>query len=152
MTERLVFDTPRELNKKELEQLRYPINGVAETCVYGREVLMVTAQCMTKTLRNTCLRESAEERGRWHWISDDRGNRFLTYSDCRCCYNLVYNGVPLSLHGALGEMGRIRLDFTSEVPEEVKRLLTDFSAAYEEGREFVPDYAYTTGHFNRGIE
>lgn len=137
-TARLVFDLPRELNQRELSELSYPDEETdIEMCVYGKEALMITAQCLSG--------------GKERTLEDDRKNRFSCFSNCRMCYNIIYNGLPLSLHNALDRFAKIRLDFTNESDEELKETVTGFYHSFFRGRPYQPA-AYTTGHYNRGIQ
>ena len=81
---------------------------------------------------------------------------FPVVTDCRFCYNVIYNSVPLSLHGFLGEMKErgtafLRLDFLEESEEETEALLKLFEAGLR-GKQVQPVYAFTTGHFRKGAQ
>ena len=74
---------------------------------------------------------------------------FPAAADCRFCYNLIYNSVPLSLHGFLGEMAEngaplVRLDFLEESGRETEKILRLFSEGLS-GSQVRPDYDFTTG-------
>lgn len=157
ISDQIVYDIPRELNKRELENLRYPVGQqsdiACEMCVYGREALMVTAQCMTQIKTDKCMIKDCEtDKGGHYSFADDKKNMFIRFSNCRMCYNVIYNGLPLSLHGNPQQFSSVRLDFTVEVKKEIKEILSGFFRALYQGEAYQPVYQYTTGHFNRGIE
>ena len=142
---------PVELNKGEWEELitygkqKMRLSAV----VYGRLPMMITANCLQKT-SDGCRGKSGTV-----MLKDRYGKEFPVYHDCRHCYNIVYNSVPLSLHRAfseeLQEALHCRLDFTLETAKECLKVTEYFqkiSVQYEE-----PFYSeYTTGHYKRGVE
>lgn len=142
---------PVELNKGEWEELitygkqKMRLSAV----VYGRLPMMITANCLQKT-SDGCRGKSGTV-----MLKDRYGKEFPVYHDCRHCYNIVYNSVPLSLHRAfseeLQETLHCRLDFTLETAKECLKVTEYFqkiSVQYED-----PFYSeYTTGHYKRGVE
>lgn len=72
--------------------------------------------------------------------------------------NIIYNSVPLSLHGELSKWkGYVdfRLDFTVETEAETRECLEYFTKLAEGGYGSIekPPYGdYTTGHEKRGVE
>lgn len=145
------FFLPLECNQHEWKALfaACPDRKIqASAIVYGRLPMMVTANCIKKTL-GTCS-QGVE----WLALKDRYGKNFPVYTDCLCCYNVIYNTIPLSLHKLFaGEelgMENFRLDFTTEKREEVSRLLSYFISLMQEYRD--PFYQeYTTGHYKRGV-
>lgn len=151
-----------ELNRRELEAL--PAKD-REMVVYGRAPMMISAGCVKKTA-GICKLERTQEnlaqsarakrpaQGDPGFSLQDRYQaRFPIRVDCRHCMNIVYNSVPLSLHQYLKEIEdsgamALRLDFTVESRTETQRVLDLFF-----GRIPVPeDYAYTTGHYKKGVQ
>lgn len=142
---------PVELNKGEWEELitygkqKMRLSAV----VYGRLPMMITANCLQKT-SDGCRGKSGTV-----MLMDRYGKEFPVYHDCRHCYNIIYNSVPLSLHRAfseeLQEALHCRLDFTLETAKECLKVTEYFqkiSVQYED-----PFYSeYTTGHYKRGVE
>lgn len=138
---------PYELNAKEAAHLvraareqEVPANLI----VYSRIPMMVTANCLRKTAGQ--CREDGKAR-RQFFLKDRQGAIFPVEINCDHCYNVLYNSVPYSLHGAKKERDRIgaaafRYDFTIETGEQCRRIL--------EG-EF-PFLDYTAGHCKRGVE
>ena len=137
------FTAPVELTERELQDLRVK-DG--EVIVYGYLPMMISAGCIQKTTRG-CLKKSGQTT-----ITDRYRNPFVVKNECDYCYNILYNYVPLYLGDRMEEVyqigpGRIRLMFTTERQQEVRRILS----AYFEGKE-VPEGTYTRGHWKRGIK
>jgi len=73
--------------------------------------------------------------------------------------NIIYNTVPLSLHGEMSKWKDdvdFRLDFTMENQKETQKVTEFFIHLYENGYGTVSDSLpykdYTTGHEKRGVE
>lgn len=137
------FTAPVELTERELQDLRVK-DG--EVIVYGYLPMMISAGCIQKTTRG-CLKKSGQTT-----ITDRYRNPFVVKNECDCCYNILYNYVPLYLGDRMEEVyqigpGRIRLMFTTERQQEVRQILS----AYFEGKE-LPEGTYTRGHWKRGIK
>ena len=137
------FTAPVELTERELRDLRVK-DG--EVIVYGYLPMMVSAGCIQKTTRG-CQQKSGQTT-----ITDRYRNSFVVKNECDYCYNILYNYVPLYLGDRMEEVyqtgpGRIRLMFTTERQQEVRRILS----AYFEGKE-LPEGTYTRGHWKRGIK
>lgn len=137
------FTVPVELTERELQDLRVK-DG--EVIVYGYLPMMISAGCIQKTTRG-CLKKSGQTT-----ITDRYRNPFVVKNECDYCYNILYNYVPLYLGDRMEEVyqigpGRIRLMFTTERQQEVRRILS----AYFEGKE-LPEGTYTRGHWKRGIK
>lgn len=138
---------PYELNAKEAAHLVRAAREQdvpANLIVYSRIPMMVTANCLRKTAGQ--CREDGKAR-RQFFLKDRQGAIFPVEINCDHCYNVLYNSVPYSLHGAKKERDRIgaaafRYDFTIETGEQCRRIL--------EG-EF-PFLDYTAGHCKRGVE
>lgn len=142
------FTLPAELNSKELEEL--DCHG-KELIVYGHIPVMVTAQCIKKTV-DKCMK-----RPELLYLKDRMGKEFPVKNQCLFCYNTIYNCSPLSLLQEERllkrlEPGSMRLNFTIESPEEIRTVLRAFSEGLFEGKDVVLSGDYTRGHFKRGIE
>ncbi|MBQ7781207.1 MAG: U32 family peptidase [Lachnospiraceae bacterium] len=166
---------PYELNKKELrrliegkEQNGYQRNteGVlveqtdlqikdsqTEQIVYGRIPLMLTANCVAKTLGG-CRKGSREEK-KGILLTDRYRKQFPVETRCEQCYNIIYNTVPLSLHEKVTVANLrcpVRVQFTVESAKETREVL-GFWKNVLEGNAVKPPYAeYTLGHEKRGVE
>lgn len=146
---------PWELNSREMGPVaaacrRMSVPG--ELIVYGRAPMMVSAQCITKTLGNC-----NKERGIL-WMKDRTGAMLPVKNHCSYCYNTIYNPSPVSLLGSedlVRRMGidRIRLQFTVEGQEDETRILDAFIRSFLHGKSTkAPVRDFTRGHFKRGVE
>ena len=139
---------PVELNSRELEDMG--CRG-GELIVYGRLPMMVTAQCMKKTV------DSCKKKPELLFLRDRMGKEFPVKNHCRFCYNTIYNTSPLSLlkdRNRIDGLGpeSLRLNFTTENREETRAVIRAFSGSFLEGRETELPGEFTRGHFKRGIE
>ncbi len=143
---------PLELNRKEL--LTVSDNAWTELLVYGNIPLMYSANCLHKTLK-TCTNKT-DGQNRYH-LTDRYQNVFLAEANCLHCYNILYNTVPLSLHGQLENIqktgfGVLRLDFTVEDANQTKAVLAYY---IKKSQGMDADFIwkdYTNGHYKRGVE
>lgn len=150
--ETIRFTAPLELNSRELEEKG--IRG-EELMVYGNIPMMVTAQCLKKTL------EGCTGRPELLWMKDRKGKDFPVKNHCRFCYNTIYNSSPLSLLADRSLIERLgpsvlRLSFTTEQPERIREVLKAFSEEFISGTKKggAPELSgeFTRGHFKRGAE
>jgi putative protease len=154
------FTAPVELNYQELKTL-----GITDCdmIVYGYQLLMISAQCLfesTEGCRNCKAGNSSQTSDRSHtgYLTDRLGKKFFVQTNCNGCYNIIYNGQPLSLLKQDTEIRslypqNIRLDFSKESAEEMKQVVTLFIDRYQYGKKNTLELSdYTTGHFKRGVE
>lgn len=146
-----------ELNGAETARL---LAGKPDGCfsqiVYGRIPMMITANCIAKTADRCRYKDS----GSFGQLKDRYRKEFPVYMNCRQCYNVIYNSVPLSLHQNIHKLKKLgitdfRLDFTTETGNDVKRIISfykDILLKDEERKAAVPFTEYTNGHFKRGVE
>ena len=146
-----------ELNKYEWAELfsdvvkRNDALPQLSVMVYGRIPMMITANCLKKT--SDCCDKSPG----YVSLTDRYRKEFPVYTNCSCCYNVIYNSVPLSLHKlfmekkTLQNLKACRLDFTTESGRDTALVISYFMGLYNEYKE--PFYKeFTTGHFKRGVE
>ena len=146
------FFLPVECNGHEWEELlrKCPERKLqASAIIYGRLPMMITANCIKKTMGK------CEKVPGVITLKDRYKKQFPVYTDCLCCYNVLYNSVPLSLHKMISEKKccaeNFRLDFTTEGKQETLQIIGYFSEILKRYREpFYKDY--TTGHYKRGVE
>lgn len=129
--------------------------------VYGRIPMMVSANCVRKTTAD-CFRGS----GHTVTITDRMQHDFPVMLNCRYCYNVILNTVPLSLHKQIPLMVRdsmaeaFRVDLTTEDAQETEAVLAYWKrlikkAKFDKAKAKVqtPPYEhYTTGNYRRGVE
>ena len=142
------FTLPVELNSRELEERGC---GGRELMVYGRLPVMVTAQCMKKTV------EQCTGRPEVLTLRDRMAKEFPVKNHCRFCYNTIYNSSPLSLLKDSGVIGRLkpetlRISFTTEDRQTARSILDSFCRCFKRGEETGLAGEFTRGHFKRGIE
>lgn len=148
---------PLELTKAESKKLisqgKIESGAFWDKLIYGYVPLMVTANCVAKTA-GKCHASQREKEREVTWLKDRKGISFPVRTNCRHCFNMIYNSVPLSLHGSIKEWGELgvglRLQFTMESAKETEAILKWFweGAEQEVGRPFRD---YTTGHEKRGV-
>lgn len=153
---------PLELNCRELKALlqeegkgqrtqggeaepHVPAEGCRknELVVYGRIPMMVSAQCIRRTIkgcdRHMCLMKL-----------EDRTGAFLPVkNNCTFCYNTILNARPLVLYDLEKELAglgvqSLRYEFTTENAREVKEIMA--------GKRIFHENEFTRGHFRRGVE
>lgn len=79
-------------------------------------------------------------------------------NNCKFCYNIIYNQVPLSLFDQKDELDALkplglRLSFTIETPEKAEAVARAFTERFVEEKNFEYDFGdFTRGHFKRGVE
>lgn len=140
---------PLELNYRELEQV-----GIesSELVVYGYLPMMVSAQCVVNTTKG-CRKH------REYTVLKDRYQKeFVVKNFCDDCYNVIYNTAPLALTDQKMEIRNLapkalRLHFTIEGEKDVKHVMELYEKVFVEDTEGMePDFAFTRGHFKRGIK
>ncbi|MBE7724294.1 MAG: U32 family peptidase [Enterocloster citroniae] len=146
---------PWELNSREMGpvvQACCQAHIPGELVVYGHAPMMVSAQCITRTVKSC-----THDRGLL-MLKDRTGAMLPVKNHCRFCYNTIYNPSPVSLLGnedLIRRMGleRIRLQFTVEDVEQTGKVLEAFSASFMGGKAIEPPFKdFTRGHFKRGVE
>lgn len=139
---------PLELNEYELKELNV---GNAILTVYGYIPFMVSAQCVNKTISG-CDREN----GKLLTLKDRYKKDFYVKNYCDYCYNMIRNGVPLSLLGAQKSIKNIspkgiRLMFSKESGREAFAIAKAF-ASQDSGKEEILFTEFTRGHLKKGVE
>lgn len=125
-----------------------------EKIVYGRIPMMITANCVANTTEG-CLKGTGEKTV---LLTDRYRKKFPVELNCIHCMNIIYNSVPLSLHGELAKwkgQTDFRLEFGVETKQETKEVLEYFLGIQQSDYRDVakPPYKdYTTGHEKRGVE
>ncbi len=139
---------PVELNSREIAGM----GGGGELIVYGYLPMMISAQCIQKTMAG-CNGQPGVL-----YLRDRKGKRFPVKNQCRFCFNTIYNESPLSLKGLSDEVKKLslkawRLNFTMEDNKTTKEVLESFYEEFaEEGDKASPVGNFTRGHFKRGVE
>ena len=146
------FTVPVELNRKEIASVA---DENAELIVYGLFPVMVSAQCVYKTVTGECRPHGTIR------FKDGKGFTFTDEADCKNCTNIIYNSMVLNLLHRFDEIiqtgcGRYRLHFTHEDENEVKLVIYALETALSGKTPVFPTeimgLGLTNGHFSRGVE
>lgn len=150
---------PLELNRKELRVL----STDRDICfvLYGYIPLMYSANCVRKTLEH-CINETGSADNKYY-LTDRYQNVFTVTQNCIHCYNILYNTVPLSLHGQLEgilkkDYRKLRLDFSIENETQTRAVISYYIGLMtgipcgKASSETFPYKEYTNGHYRRGVE
>lgn len=140
-----------ELNSKELKQNECFDQDII---VYGHLPLMTSTQCITKNTGH-CLGQANTLR-----LKDHLQRTFYAVNHCKYCYNVLYQGQPLSLHSYIEEIKNlaprnIRLHFTIETAAETEEILDYYLSLFQTQKEDsfpCPITDFTTGHFKKGVK
>lgn len=143
---------PLELNHKELSHRN---NEHSQFLIYGRVLLMVSANCT----QNNC--EGCSHRPSIYYLQDRYKERFPVKNVCAFCYNEVYNS---KIYHVMDEADTIqklgfagyRIDFSFESKEEVKEVLATYGKHFllsiNDKKRAESSDIFTKGHFKRGVE
>lgn len=143
------FTAPLELNDKELKGL-----GIrdCDMIVYGHVPLMTSAQCLLKNAK-VCTKKTGI-----YELKDRYDKNFIVSNYCKYCYNVIYNADPIVLLKHREEIlslapDNLRLDFTVEKGEEVRKIIHTYVMSFYMGKEVEWNQkSFTKGHYKRGIE
>ncbi len=145
---------PYELNSREIRALA---DRRTERTIYGYIPLMQSANCLYRTCKECRLYKQKSLHGT-AILTDRIGKHFQVLTDCRYCFNTIYNSVPLSLHNKVDirKGGNYRLQFTVESVDEVTAVL-DYYLSWLTGEDSkkpaaFPLSEFTTAHENRQVE
>ena len=140
---------PIELNYKELKSIG---QENSELIVYGHMPMMVSAQCIAKTVK-----ECKKEKQILNFI--DRYRKVFSVKNlCDYCYNIIYNTLPTVLTDQKDDIldlnpQALRMHFTVENQALVHNMLELYESIFEGSKNpCEPDIAFTRGHFRRGIK
>ncbi|WP_461815819.1 U32 family peptidase [Faecalimonas sp.] len=143
------FTAPLELNCRELGNLGCE---QSELIVYGYLQMMVSAQCIHKTI-GKCTHQSG-----YTQITDRYNKQFTAKNCCDYCYNIIYNAEPLSLLEQKDDIlqldpRKLRLHFTIENGRETEKILKQFEEVFVKNKEVEEfEKSFTRGHFKRGVK
>ncbi len=152
-----VMSLSYELHEKEICALLAEMEADGlnspEMPVYGHIPMMVTANCLVLSFgKDGCT----HERG-LTILKDRTGQKMPVENQCEYCTNIIYNGVPLSLHKHMpklqrlyenGRIGSFALYFTVEDAKRTEAVLNYYGGP--NAGEWTLG-AFTNGHFQRGV-
>lgn len=141
---------PAELSIHELKELE---DKDLIVVIYGRALLMVSANCIRKTA-DKC--DPSDKSGfDFVWKLRDRKNMdAYVITNCIHCYNEIYNSVPTSVHKTVWDLIKagfheFRIDLTNESTESIGELLDYYLIDHRSGR--FPFDEYTAAHISKGV-
>lgn len=138
-----------ELNIKEIREITNNTAAPTEVIAYGRLPVMVMENCVIKS-QGMCSKNG----GKFE-LSDRMGERFPIM--CEMCRNILLNSVPIYMADKGSDLlslnvDVIRLKFTTETPEEVKKVINAYETALSGNTPKGVFDRITRGHFYRGAE
>ncbi len=166
------FTLPLELNSRQIRDLMHDLQStgirtVPEAVIYGRAPMMVSANCVRLT-DGTCQGRSNHSIDDPISIIDRKDTVFPVYTNCRQCFNIIYNSVPTALYDDLymllqDGVTHFRLEYTVESGSDAAKITELYlDALHHPGRRSLRSqirdtatYALmqntTSGHFRRGV-
>ncbi len=161
---------PLEFNSRDLKLRGFMDRSVL--CLYGRAPLMISANCIRKNALELCkLKREDMAFGNWEEdgrgatlckqnlvsVKDRKGVVFPVLTECRHCYNVIYNSVPTSLHKDMDIVrdlnpAECRVDITVEDVEEAGKAI-EYYVNLLKGKKTTPGAGpeiFTHGGFNKG--
>ncbi len=125
--------------------------------IYGKVPMMISAGCVKKTLDN-CSGKLNQHNTEKIKLYDRMDNELIVTTNCRNCYNVIWNAHPTALHKKLdnikrlGLFDRLRLDFTTENENDLRSVYEAFTGENPKADKYFDTISYTTGHYKRGVE
>ena len=125
--------------------------------VYGKTPMMISAGCIRKTLQSCSGKKNEFNREKLK-IVDRMGNILDVTTNCRNCYNVIWNVHPTSLYRKLDNIGKVcgfdhyRIDLTTEDKQETTRIIKAFIMGDQSAADEMLRMDFTTGHFKRAVE
>lgn len=147
--------SPWECTKYELQDIASGDKRILPSIiVYGRIPMMISANCLNKTTVGCKYGKDNET-----VLVDRYEKKFPVYTNCKHCYNVIYNSVPVSMHTIFKDKDKkqfhnYRIDFTVEKGSQVQQIVQYFQMLHKDDytdEQFL-DYEYTTAHYKRGVE
>lgn len=171
------WSLPLELSFREQREMIKSCDGEFQIMVYGRVPVMLTANCIRRTA-GRCSGKTGSTKGYTaacdtEYLIDRKKMRWPVTTDCRNCMNIIWNSVPVSLHGqmekvtGIREITGMRVDLSTEGADESRKVLLYWeklaekfssgqihpAAVNADPDTDQPPYGnYTTGHFRQGAE
>ena len=138
-----------ELNIKEIKEITNNTSVPTEVIAYGRLPVMVMENCVIKS-SGKCSKDG----GKFE-LCDRMGEHFPIL--CEACRNIMLNSVPLYMADKAEDLlslnvDVIRLKFTTETAEEVKKIISAYETALSGNTPKGVFDKITRGHFYRGAE
>ncbi|RKM57020.1 U32 family peptidase [Butyrivibrio sp. X503] len=129
--------------------------------VYGHVPMMISAGCIKKTL-DKCSGFFHENHHEKMLLTDRMGNKMPVTTNCRNCYNIIWNANPTALFNKMDDLydkrlfDHFRIDLTVEDKETALDILrVGICSGDKEHRRSLMQRnqnRFTTGHYKRGVE
>lgn len=137
---------PYELTATELE---YVSDDASELIAYGRIPMMLSEQCVAKTL-GKCSHKNGV------LMIENQSNQYCVKSCCSFCYTVTQGIRPLDLTGEKEvyenlRPGSIRLEFSTESRDDIIQILSSFNHVSDKTEGLKKKHT-TLGHFYRGVD
>ncbi len=155
------LSVPYELTIHEAKEMVMGVRNIGSIPislnVYGRTPMMISAGCVKKTLQNCSGKMNQHNREEMK-IVDRMGNILDVTTNCRNCYNVIWNVHPTSLYRKLDNIGKVchfdhyRIDLTTEERKETMLVLKAFVMGDQSAAKEMLSMDFTTGHFKRAVE
>ncbi len=133
-----------ELNRQAIRQIGRDHTNL-EVVIYGKSPLMNSANCLYQTRHKKCQKTSY---GHQLILEDRKGEKQEVFCHCDFCYNTIYNSKATYLLDEKISAGFLRLEFTTESTEEMKKILNEHKNFIS--KDFDQSL-HTRGHYNRGV-
>jgi putative protease len=138
-------------NLTSVAETKHKKSFASELCIYGREELMVSRQCIKKTL-NSC-----NGRSEWLTITSEGKEDYPVYSSCKQCRNYIYNSRPLDLSDYSDEIRGLALSsvivqLTDETYDLTLKCIHKAYRLLNEKSESKPNKNKYTGHFHSTVK
>ena len=149
----LTIHEAKELVKEVRRSSKIPVSY----CIYGKVPMMVSAGCVKKTMDNCSGRLNTHHSEKLT-IVDRMDNELSVTTNCRNCYNVIWNAHPTALHKKfdnirdIGLFNRLRIDFSTEDGETAGEMYEAFAKGNPAGEAVFDRISYTAGHYKRGVE
>ncbi len=154
------YDYYKELGAKlltgsyehNLRDLKSMNKDILELNIYGYIPVMISANCLRKSTGRCNTNFSKENPYSYSVLNDRVGAKLKVMYNCRYCYNIIYNDVPLWAYNELNSLKndgfiKFRLNFTIENKEETKNILEYY---FNDAILSAPE-DFTKGHLKRGV-
>jgi putative protease len=155
------ISAPLELNVHETKEfisaLRKEVNIPISYEIYGRVPMMISAGCVKKTT-GSCSGQLNKLHSEKLSMVDRMENVLDITTNCRNCYNVIWNAHPTALHKKLdnllsmGMINRFRIDFTTEDAKTASLVYDAFADGDPKSAGIFDSLKFTAGHFKRGVE
>lgn len=157
------LSVPYELTAYEafeaVKRIRDEIGIPVTYNIYGRVPMMISAGCIKKTLDKCSGKLHTHHHEKLH-ITDRMGNKMPVTTNCRNCYNIIWNVNPTILFSKVTALkdkqlfDHFRVDLTVEDKDSSFDIIRTAIHADDKAmvNSLMQKHQYTTGHYKREVE